>query len=470
MPKADLIVIGAGPAGMAAAATAAEAGLSVLLLDEQPRAGGQIYRDVECAAGQRGSILGRDYTDGARLVAATRHPRITHLAGAMVWAIEENFRVAFSRDGQGAQAIAPHLLLATGALERPMPLPGWTLPGVMTAGAGQILLKQSGVLARRAALVGSGPLLYLIAAQMVRAGTPPLALIETQTRADLWRAGRHLPGALRGWRYLLKGLGLLAEIRRAGVPRFAGAKGIVIEGIDRAEAVAFTHRGRRHRIACDTVFLHHGVVPNTQAARSVGVGHRWRAEQACFVPLLDAWGESADRPGLFIAGDGGGIAGAAAAELAGRLAALKIAEAAGRLPPAERDARARPLRAALAREGAARPFLDTAYPPAAEALAPADSTIICRCEEVTAGTLRDHARQGCLGPNQAKVFSRAGMGPCQGRYCGLTVTALLAAAHGHTPDATGYYRIRAPIKPVTLGELAAMDSGDWDQTNAGDPR
>jgi len=108
-------------------------------------------------------------------------------------------------------------------------------------------------------------------------------------------------------------------------------------------------------------------------------------------------------------------------------------------------------------ERAARPFLDRAYPPCAEALAPADDTIICRCEEVTAGAIRRNAALGCLGPNQTKAFGRAGMGPCQGRYCGLTVTEILAAFHSQTQAETGAYRIRPPLKPVTLGELAAME-------------
>lgn len=456
MARHDLAIIGAGPAGMAAAREAAAHGLSVALLDEQPRAGGQIYRDVDRVAGLRGDILGADYTHGTTLTAGLRHDLIRHIPGAVVWAIEEGFRLSYTKDGQGAQLAADRVLLATGALERPMPVPGWTLPGVMTAGAGQILLKQSGVLARRAVLVGAGPLLYLIAAQMVRAGTPPLAMVETQGTADMARAMRHLGGALRGWPYMAKGLALLAEIIRARVPRHTGSTGIAMEGDDRAEAVRFTCRGRAHRIACDTVFLHHGVVPNTQAARSLGVTHRWCAEQACFAPVLDNWGGT-DVAGIFIAGDGAGIGGAKAAECAGGLSALRLAEVAGRLSVAERDRRAAPLRRALARERAARPFLDAAYPPCAEALSPADETIICRCEEVTAGTIRGHARLGCLGPNQAKAFGRAGMGPCQGRYCGLTVTALLAEANGRRPDETGYYRIRPPLKPVTLGELAAME-------------
>jgi NADPH-dependent 2,4-dienoyl-CoA reductase/sulfur reductase-like enzyme len=457
MQRRDLVVIGAGPAGMAAAAQACGLGLTVTVLDEQPRAGGQIYRDVDRVAQQRARILGADYTYGTRLTAGLRETGIDHVANAVVWAIEEGFRVSYTQNGQGAQIVADRILLATGALERPMPLPGWTLPGVMTAGAGQILLKQSGLVAQRAVLVGSGPLLYLIAAQMVRAGTPPVAMVETQSRNDLMLAMRHIGGALRGWRYLLKGLRMLSEILRAGVPRYTAATNIAIEGDGRAQALSFTSRGQSHRIDCETVFLHHGVVPNTQAARSLGVTHTWDAAQNSFSPEVDEWGHT-DVPGVFIAGDGAGIGGAKAAEIAGRIAVLKMAADAGRVSVAERDQQAKPLRRSFDQELVARPFLDAAYPPYAGSIAPDDATVICRCEEVTAGDIRRYAKLGCLGPNQTKAFGRAGMGLCQGRYCGLTVTALLAEANGQTPDQTGYYRIRPPLKPVTLGELAAMDT------------
>lgn len=454
--RCDLAIIGSGPAGMAAAAQAAELGLSVTILDEQPRAGGQIYRDVARVAPLRGDILGPDYTHGLTLTADLHTPAITHIAGAIVWAIEDRFRISYTRAGQAAQLWADQIVLATGALERPMPLPGWTLPGVMTAGAGQILLKQSGVLAKNAVLVGAGPLLYLIAAQMVRAGSPPAAMVETQSRRDLVAGARHIGGALRGWRYMAKGVQMLAAITRARVPRYRGATDITIEGDTKAQALSFTAKGRPHRIATDTVFLHHGVVPNTQTARSLDVPHIWDAAQHCFVPQTDEWGQSA-RSGVFIAGDSGGIGGAKTAEVTGRLAALGAAYDANRLPQADRDRRAAPLRRKLAAEMAARPFLDAAYPPYAAALRPQDETIICRCEEVRAGDIRAFAKLGCIGPNQAKAFGRAGMGPCQGRYCGLTVTGILAEATGQTPDQTGYYKIRAPLKPVTLGELAAMD-------------
>lgn len=441
---------------MTAARRAADLGLSVAVLDEQPRPGGQIYRDVERASPTRIAILGKEYGEGVTLTKGLSHPGISHVAGAVVWSIEDATRVLYTVHGRAAVVNGRRILLATGALERSMPLPGWTLPGVMTAGAGQILLKQSGMVSKRAVLVGSGPLLYLIATQMVRTGTPPLAMVETQTRSDFLRSMRHLTGALRGWRYLLKGLSMLREIRRAGVPRYTATQGIAIVGDKMAEAVRFTSAGVNHKIKCDTVYLHHGVIPNTQAARVIGAEHHWNEHQNCFVPSCDEWGQTSIEK-VFIAGDSAGIGGAKVAALAGELAALRIGFALKAMSQSEFETRAQPLLSAINGERAIRPFLDAGYPPLNEALKPDDATIICRCEEVTAGAIRQSAALGCIGPNQAKAFGRAGMGPCQGRYCGLTVTNLLADANEASPGATGYYRIRSPIKPVTLGELSAMN-------------
>ena len=454
--QADLVILGAGPAGMAAAARAAGLGLSVLLLDEQPRAGGQIYRDVGQVTEAKTAILGTDYADGAALVKGMDHPLITHLTSAVVWQIDPSGEVAFSRDGRAEVVLGKRVLIANGAVERAMPIPGWTLPGVMTAGAAQILLKSAGVVPERAVLVGAGPLLYLIAAQMVRADVPPMALIETQTVGDFLRSLRHLPRALVGWRYLWKGAGLLATLRKAGVRRFTGASQLEVLGQHRAQAIRFFHAGQFHRIACDTILLHHGITPNTQATRSLHLPHSWDGLQRSFRPIIDVWGRT-DHPNIFVAGDGAGIGGAKTAALAGELAALEIAYDLGHLPTGDRDLAARPLRFCLAIDRAVRPFLDTAFPAFGEALSPADSTIICRCEEVTAGDIRRYAALGCLGPNQTKPFCRAGMGPCQGRFCGLTVTELLAAHHDQPQAQVGAYRIRAPLKPVTLAEIAGLD-------------
>lgn len=465
MLEADLVIIGAGPAGMAAARAAADYGLQVLVLDEQFAAGGQVYRDVERSAESMGHLLGQDYLKGRKLTESLHHERVRHVARAVVWELTDAPTAAFTLDGKAEIVIAKRLLIATGAFERPMPVKGWELPGVMTVGAAQILLKQSGLVAQGAALVGSGPLLYLTAAQMCRTSTPPVALVETQTTQQLASALRYIGGAMRGWRYLLKGTALLAELRKSGVKRFRGATELRIVGDRHVEGLQFVSGSKRREIECGNVFLHHGVIPNTQATRSLGLKHVWDEAQACFKPEKDDWGRSGlDK--IFIAGDGGGIGGAEAAALDGLLAALEIACDLGRLDEASRNSLAASVRRKRMRALAVRPFLDAAYPPYKEALLPPDDVIVCRCEEVAAGAIRKSARLGCLGPNQAKAYSRAGMGPCQGRYCGPTVTNLLAQENRQSHDATGYYRIRPPIKPVLLNELASLaDTQDRDMTN-----
>lgn len=463
MQQVDLAIVGAGPAGIAASVEAAALGLSVVLLDEQPRAGGQIYRDIERATKQKLEVLGRDYAAGQRLIDALTSSNVQHVPGASVWQVDQEGVVCFTVAGKGHSLSASRVLFATGAIERPVPIPGWTKPGVMMAGAGQILLKQSGIVAKRAVIAGSGPLLYLIAAQMVRAGTPPLALVETQTRRDILRAQRHFLGVLFGWRYLVKGLTLLAELRRAGVKRYQAATDLEIHGQDVVERLHFKRRGQSREIACDTVFLHMGVVPNVQLSRALGLHHEWNEAQHCFRPILNEWGGSSAKR-IYIAGDGAGISGAKGAEIAGRVSALKIAADLGKLPDPDLLRRAKPFQDMLARERAIRPFLDVAYPPSGEVIAPPDQVVVCRCEEVTAGDIRRYAEMGCEGPNQTKAFGRPGMGPCQGRYCGLTVSSILATAHSRTEQETGYYRIRPPVKPLTVGELAEFQpTGDGEK-------
>ncbi|PSL21232.1 NAD(P)/FAD-dependent oxidoreductase [Shimia abyssi] len=454
MHRVNLAIIGAGPAGMAAAAEAAKAGVRVLLLDEQATLGGQIFRNVEVGSELRGAVLGRDYRRGALLTDAVAKSDVDYVAKARVWSIEEN-HVAYSTPDGEYLVEADHVLLATGALERAMPVPGWTLPGVMTAGAAQIMLKQSGIVAREAVLVGSGPLLYLVAVQLVRAGFPPKALVETQTRSDMRRAMTHWRAAMRGWRYLQKGAATLNELRNAGVPRYVKSRNIALLGSRRVDAVHFSCGGAIHEMATDTVLLHHGVVPDVQAARMAGIEHHWNAQQNAFVPKVDPWGRT-ECDGVWIAGDGAGIGGAMSAELSGRITGLAVAHELGSLPRAERDRRANPLIGQRNVELSIRPFIDRAFPPYHEALAPEDEVTVCRCEEVKAGQIREAAEQGCLGPNQAKAFTRAGMGRCQGRYCGLSVSRILADANNRSMDDTGYVRVRPPLKPVTLGQVAAL--------------
>lgn len=446
-----LLIVGGGPAGLAAADTALAHGKEAMLLDEQPGPGGQIYRNIAEADEAQRRILGPDYAQGESLLAVMERDGLRYSPGATVLEVTPDRTVYFTEGGRARAVTADRIILATGAMERPMPFPGWTLPGVMTCGAAQIMLKAGGIVADGAVLAGSGPLLLLIASQMLAAGARIEAIVETTPTSNYMGALAYLPRALRGADYLRKGIAMTAVLRRAGIPWYKGAHGLRAVGADKVESLHFTAGGKAREVACKLLLLHQGVVPNVQITRSLGLEHDWDAMQRAWRPRADEWGETT-LDGIFVAGDSAGIVGAKASAIQGRLAALRAADA--------RAGEAVRLRRALARELAIRPFLDRFYRPAMEFLRPGDGTIVCRCEEVLAGQIRDHVRIGCLGPNQAKAYSRAGMGPCQGRVCGLTVSEIIAGARGVSPGEVGYYRIRPPIKPVTIGELAALAAED----------
>jgi thioredoxin reductase len=456
----DVVVVGAGPAGMNAAMRTARAGLKTVLIDEQDAVGGQIYRGIGRADARRKEILGPDYAAGAAAADAFAASGARHVTNASVWQVTRERGVNYLKDGKIGSFDAQRVILASGALERPFPIPGWTLPGVLTAGAAQILLKSAGeVPAAPPVLAGCGPLLYLLGWQYVRAGVPIRALVDTTRHEDRWRAKRQVFAALRAWPFLSKGLQLIRTLREAGVPIFEAADDLRVEGrigtdhVERAAALHFTTQGTAHRIEADVILLHQGVVPNTQFTQALRATHHWDNGQLCFTPQVDAWGEL-DVPGIFVAGDGAGIGGAQAAALQGSLAGLAASAQLDAITASLRDTEATQHRRALADVMRIRPFLDSLYRPRDINRIPRDETIVCRCEEVTAGELRKFVELGCVGPNQAKSFGRCGMGPCQGRMCGLTVTEVIAQARRVSPAEVGYYRIRPPIKPLTLGELA----------------
>jgi len=459
----DAIVIGAGPGGMAGACVLAENGARVLVLDEQPAPGGQIYRAVENVAAQGADALARlgaDYAAGADLVARFRVSGSTFQPGSTVWQVAPERAVWVSCGGRSACLEADVILLATGAMERPVPVPGWTLPGVMTAGAVQILLKSAALVPSVPfVLAGSGPLPLLVAQQCIAAGAAPAAFLDTGSWQDAVAAVRYLPGALgeTARRTLAKGLALHAALRRGGMKMFRGVHDIRIEGDDRAEAISFRVGRRQHRMPVALVALHEGVIPAQQITRAIGCAHAWDVGQRCFRPQIDDWGNSSVE-GVLVAGDAAGIGGAAAAASAGRVAAFEALRRLGRIDAARRDALAATDRRAMKAERAVRPLLDRMFTPRREILCPADDVVVCRCEEVTAGALRQAVAQGCQGPNQAKSFLRCGMGPCQGRLCGPVVAEVIATARGQAVDATGYFRIRPPMKPVTLGEIAELET------------
>lgn len=459
----DTLIVGAGPAGLTAAASLAEKGLRVAVIDEQVAPGGQIYRAVGASPLPERSILGDDYWHGETLVRRFARSGATLLAQTTVWQVDrleqDGLRVAVSCAGETRLLFASQLLLATGAQERPVPVPGWTRPGVMTVGAAQVLLKTTGAVPQSATvLAGCGPLLWLYAAQVLRAGGRIDALLDTTPRSQKRSAARHLFDFLRS-DYLLKGLSLMAEVRRgvkviAGVASFAATGGV--DGP--ATAVEYTLQDRtRGHLPVDTLLIHQGVVPNVNLSNALGCTHEWNERQCCWQPVVDEWLQSSHAD-VFIAGDGSGIGGARAAEAQGELAALQIAHRAGGCSAAQRDAAAGDVRRALTRALRGRAFFETLYRPSDAMRIPAGDTLVCRCEEVSAQQVVDAARVGCSGPNQLKAFLRCGMGPCQGRLCGITVGELLARENGMATHEVGYYTLRFPTKPLSLAEIAALPS------------
>ena len=426
-----------------------------------------MYRGAEAASDAQHAILGTDYTAGGRLIAEFRRSGAEYRPSTEVWRIgcgnapDCNAPDCNASDctvldcSAGGTVRARRLVLATGAIERPVAFPGWTLPGVMTAGAAQIMMKAGGLLPTgRVVLAGTGPLLLLVAVQLLDAGADVAAVAETTRLGARMRAAFAARPGLAADPTVRKGFGLLARLRRHGVRQVHGVRSLEALGADRLRAVRIGRAASSQVIGADLLLVHFGVTPDLQAARSAGLAARWDDDQGALSPVVDGWGRSTN-PTLFVAGDGAGIAGSVAAALRGRLAALAAAADLGRLSVAERDRLAGPVRAALARELQVRLLLDRWFKPARDLLRPADDTVVCRCESVTAGRLRKAARSSGPDANAVKAVTRCGMGPCGGRQCGAALARLTAAVHGLPPEVCLPPRVRPPIRPVRLGMLAA---------------
>jgi NADPH-dependent 2,4-dienoyl-CoA reductase/sulfur reductase-like enzyme len=444
------IVVGAGPAGCRAAATLAAAGLAPIVIDEAPASGGQIYRRAP-----RGfkrpyrALYGFDATKALRLHETFDliKTRLDYRPDTLVWDLKPGVLHCLA-GGRSQEVPYRDVILAPGARDRIIPFPGWTLPGIYTLGAAQIALKYQGcAVGRRIVFMGTGPLLYLVAYQYAKAGGAVAAVLDTTPFAAKRRA---VPGLLRGGSTFAKGLWYVAALRARGIVMANGIRPVAAEEKD-AGVAAFRYRdaaGTERRLACDAIAFGFGLSSETQLADLAEIPFAFDPVQQQFLPERDVAGRTAIR-GVYLAGDGSGIAGADAAELAGERAALALLEDRGHGIEA---ARVTVLEDALRQIAMFRVALEAAFPfPADMAAGIPDATILCRCEGVTAGEFRREARAlGADEINRAKAFSRCGMGRCQGRVCGPAAAIVLAAVLNLPPEHIGRLRSQPPVKPLPM--------------------
>jgi len=462
--QVQVVVVGGGPAGLSAAIAGARAGTQVLVIDENLQAGGQIYRqlprefEVSDAA-----MLGTDYADGRSLLGQVHalSDAIEIWNDALVWSVFEPNQLAVARGDELVLLDAQAIIVATGAYERPVPVPGWTLPGVMTAGGAQVLLKSQRVRpGRRVLLAGTGPLQLVVAKQMLDAGMEVLALAESAAINGAWR---WLPDLIHQPGLIKQGLTLMYDLKRAGVQMLRShvLKGILGDGaVERAVLGRVDSRcrpiaGIDKTFEVDTVCIGYGLIPSIWLTSMLGCRHLFNPMVGGWVPYCDT-NMQTDQAGVFVAGDGAGIAGVLVAKLEGTIAGLHAAVHVGNITKDQAEDRARTTRKELASMTKFRRAMDRIYRTYPDLYAHvSDDTIVCRCEGITAGEIRQAIREGTMNFNDIKKRTRSGMGYCQSMNCQPTVAAILVREFGASPEEIATMTPRPPGRPVPLRLLLA---------------
>lgn len=439
----DVAIVGGGPAGLMAARELADAGAKVAIVDENEELGGQYFkrRSQGVLAG-----LGDFRPAGTRLIAEVRDAGVRCITGTLVWAAEkQTLWTSDVRSGALGSIAARRLIVATGAYERSIPFPGWTLPGVCTPGFALQAADVSGVrIGRRVVVAGTGPFLLACAVALIETGCEVAAVVEVN---EPYRMRGSSLSALASPRRLYEYACYRSVLSRHRVPLHQGWHVVAAEGPGRVESVTIADASgtTAQTLTVDTLCVGYGFKPNSELALLLGCKGRRDPRSGDVFPRTDSHGRSSVDH-VYVAGELWGIAGAEAAMNRGRLAAqavihdAKLGDTSG-----AHDSRA------LARERRLEAFAHTVdrLCPVPHALYAriADETLVCRCEAITAGEVRRAAASGWSDLDGTKALTRAGMGPCQGRECGHVIAALASAVTGRAVER---FHVRVPIKPIAM--------------------
>lgn len=459
MIEVDLAILGAGPAGLAAAGEAVAHGLRVAVVDDNPRAGGQYFRQPPAQFRRDGgSWFDKEATRVAELLRVLDHPSITYLPDTVVWDVPAPDTLAVAGGERSGRVRGRALLIAAGAHDRPVPFPGWTLPGVISAGGAQNLLKGNRIVpGRRIVVAGNGPLLFVVAASLVRAGAEVAAVVEA---APINRRLLHAwPSMLAAPKILRQALDYRLSLLRAGVPVRTGMTVVAARGADAVQDAAIApialdgsvDRAVSETIACDALVVGFGLTPSVELLRLIGCELGYNRGRGGWLAVRSDRMETSVA-NVFAAGDGAAIGGVEIALLEGRLVGLEVAARLGRAGNAEQRRAA--LRDQLDRTDKFRRAIEAIFagPSHYLGLLTAD-TVVCRCEEVTHGELQARQAEALDSMIQLKSTTRAGMGRCQGRNCMATLASIVSEASGTPIAGLNYPRTRPPVRPIAIGDL-----------------
>lgn len=449
----QLLVVGAGPAGLTAALEAARCGVDVLVVDERSAPGGQFYKQPGEGFDIDPERLDAQFRDGRRLYREAVEAGVKFRFNALVWAGAADPLEIFAIGEDAALRIRPdYLVLAQGAYEICPMFPGWTLPGVMTTGAGQTFLRSYLTApGRRVLIAGNGPLNLQLARELSDAGVEVAAVVETAPRPGAGAIAELVTMAANAPDLMAQGAGHISALMRRGVEIIYSAEIIAAEGdqwVNRAK-ISAADGSRQRSFDVDAVCVGYGFAPQSEIARALGCDFTFDESRGALAAVrADSGRTNIER--VYIVGDGGGLGGARAALAQGGLAGVEIAAALGR--PMARDG-AKFARSLARARGFQRALWRLYRAPSRTMPAGSAQTLICRCESVPLEKLQSVVAQGWRQTGSLKRATRAGMGRCQGRYCAAAIAAL---GRNAPPGALDFFSPRFPAKPVRLRDVAAF--------------